>query len=71
MSAIDKLKAHASGCPAELLAQYNAAMDLIKRGFIIKGHAMLNDIAFDYGQPAFDMPTWNDRLIDILIELDK
>lgn len=68
---LELLQAHAYGCPTELLAKYSAAIDLIKRGFIVNAHTMLNDIAFDYGQPTFDMPIWNDRLLELLIEVRK
>jgi len=66
---LELLQAHAYGCPNESLEKYSEAIKLIEDGFTPRGHTMLNDIAFDHGEPSFDMPLWNDHLLDILIEL--
>lgn len=68
-SVLIQLKDHAAGCPSALLKQYQEAIELLEshdRQHAIKA---FREIAFDYDDPQYAMPTWNDRLVDLLLEI--
>lgn len=66
---LEQLKAHARMCPAKSLEQYNKGVALIKGGNITEGKKVLNDLAFDFDEPTYDMPDFNDKLLDLLTKL--
>lgn len=66
---LEQLKAHARLCPPKSLEQYNKGVALIEGGNIAEGKRVLNDLAFDYDEPTYDMPHFNDKLLDLLTKL--
>lgn len=63
---LELLEAHAYGCPAKQLDDYKVALDLFESDRD-KAINMLNDIAYDYEGETWDMPMWNDKLIDLIM----
>lgn len=66
---LELLKGHARICPPQVLEQYNKGVALVENGSVEEGVKLLRDIAFDYGEPTYDMPIWNDKLIGLLVQL--
>jgi len=66
---LEQLKAYARVCPAKSLEQYSKGVALIEIGNIAEGKKVLDDLAFDYGEPTYDMPHFNDKLLDLLTKL--
>ena len=66
---LEQLKAHARMCPAKSLEQYNKGVALIESGNIAEGHRVLNDLAFDHDEGVYNMPHFNDKLLDLLLEI--
>ena len=66
---LEQLKAYSTICPANLLEKYNMGVALIESGNLAEGKKVLNDLAFDYDEPTYDMPHFNDKLLDLLSKL--
>jgi DNA primase catalytic subunit len=66
---LEQLKAYARVCPTKSLEQYSKGIALIESGNMEEGQRVLKDLAFDYDEPAYDMPHFNDKLLDLLCKL--